>query len=78
MLKIVNKNIKINNHIFDYELENGVLLHNTDWNGEIYHIGNTEYKPIYNFEVNNIDIDKLVENTEQWYKATEIIGFDEL
>lgn len=36
MIKIKNKDIKVNGHWFDYELEDGTLLHECDWNGEKY------------------------------------------
>lgn len=52
MLKIKNENVKMNGHWFDYELEDGTLLHNQEWNGEQYTVKNedgseTEYRPIY-------------------------------
>lgn len=80
MLKIKEKNVKN----ADYELEDGTLLFEMDWNTEIYRNGfkdgkdtNCEYKPIYRFQIENINLDSLEENSEDWYKATEIIGFEE-
>lgn len=56
MLKIKNENIKVNGHWFDYELENGVLLHESEWNGEIYTVktksGEETYRPVYAEEEN--------------------------
>jgi hypothetical protein len=75
------------NSLADYELENGILLFEKDWNTEIYRNGydtinncdsNKEYKPVYRFEIENIDLNKIEENSEKWYYATEIISFEEL
>lgn len=71
MLKIKNENVKWVGYQADYELENGILLFDTDWNGEIYTEGfdpKTEksngrrYSPVYK------EVDE-----EQF----EIIGFEE-
>lgn len=32
---------------FDYELENGDLLHHTEWNGEVYETDRAVYRPVY-------------------------------
>lgn len=86
MLLIKKTNFERLNHFVDYELENGILLYDIDWNTEIYINGydpNTEkntgkcYKPVYRFEIDNIDIDSLKENSDEWDKAFEIIGFEE-
>ena len=56
MLKIINENIKVNSHYYDYQLENGTLLHKNLWNGENYYIkiDNKEFKytPIYSQKEN--------------------------
>ena len=86
MIKVKNVNVSFNGSIFDYELENGLLLHNNDWNLEIYsealnsktgEIIKNEYKPIYKYEEENIDISTLEENSAEWNNALEIIGFEE-
>lgn len=53
MLEIVDKYVLVNSHYFDYELEDGTLLHNSEWNGESYTVknkggGETRYFPVYN------------------------------
>lgn len=80
MLLIKEKNV--NNA--DFELEDGTLLFGQDWNGEIYGNGwkdekntNIEYKPVYKFEIDRIDLNSLDENSEEWEKAVEIVGFEE-
>ena len=86
MLLIKNKNFKTNGNMVDYELENGVLLYSNDWNGEIYGNGfnsententNCEYKPVYKYQLDDIDISEVEENSEEWYKLSEIVGFEE-
>lgn len=85
MLKIKNRSVKhISSHA-DYELEDGTLLFEQDWNGEIYGNGlknekdtNKEYRPVYRFEVDNVDIDTLEENSDEWNSAMEIVGFEEM
>ena len=71
MLKIKNENITRVGYLVDYELENGILLYDTDWNGEIYTEGfdpvteknnSRSYKPVYK----EIEEDQF-----------EIIGFEE-
>ena len=51
MIKITNENIIINGHQFDYQLENGELLHESEWDGERYTVKKNgreiDYKPIY-------------------------------
>jgi hypothetical protein len=84
MLKILKKH---KDNLADYELENGILLFEEDWNTEIYRNGydtinncdsNKEYKPVYRFEIENIDLEEIEENSEEWYRATEIVGFEEV
>lgn len=61
MLFIKTENPVSVGEMFDYELEDGTLLHNTEWNGEDYTIrtGNipnrteTVYTPVY--EVSETD-----------------------
>lgn len=87
MLLIKNENVKYVSSVADYELENGLLLFEEDWNGEIYSKGfdpknekeiNNEYKPVYRYELDNINIDDLEENSDEWNKALEIVGFQEI
>lgn len=53
MIKIKEENVIRNGHMFDYLLENGTLLHESEWNGEEYitkdKYGHTVecYLPIY-------------------------------
>ena len=57
MLKIKNESVKVNGHWFDFELENGVLLHESEWNGEVYTVkvkgGEVVYRPVYSEEEND-------------------------
>lgn len=53
MLEILDDNVLVNSHYFDYELEDGTLLHRSEWNGESYTVKNkdgseTRYFPVYN------------------------------
>lgn len=80
MIKIKHENVI--KHI-DYVLEDETELYNEDWNSEIYKNGlkdgkntNLEYKPVYNYQIENIDISKLVENSNEWLYALEIVGFE--
>lgn len=34
-------------HYFDFELDNGELLHHTEWNGEYYETENGIFRPVY-------------------------------
>lgn len=56
MLKIKNEYVERNSHWFDFELENGVLLHESEWNGEVYTVKEngteTTYRPVYAEESN--------------------------
>ena len=67
MINIKNENIERVGHWFDYELEDGMLLHNSEWNGENYTVQENgmevEYRPIY--------VDKLNEND-----GYDIVGFE--
>lgn len=68
MLKIKKECVNVNGHWFDYELENGVLLHATEWNGENYTVKEKDreivYKPIYANKPNVND-------------GFDVIGFEE-
>ena len=84
MLKIKERNVKYVNSIADYELEDGTLLFEEDWNGEIYRNGwkdekdtNKEYKPVYRFQLDNVDLNNLEENSDEWNYESEIVGFEE-
>ncbi len=67
MLKIIRENFKQTCHTFDYELENGVQLHTSEWNGEVYTVkeGKTErtFRPI---QIHN-------ETEDTW----QTVGFEE-
>lgn len=56
MLKIKSEDIKANGHWFDYELEDGTLLHQSEWNGEMYIVKQNgveiSYHPVYAEEEN--------------------------
>lgn len=60
MLNIKEKNVERVGHTFDYELENGELLHVSEWNGERYETENGIFRPVY----------------EEIDGEFEIIGFD--
>lgn len=81
-MKIKNKNIKKYGSYFDFELEDGTLLHTMDWNGEVYTVKKNgeeiTYKPIYKFEIDDIDLDSIEENSAEWNEAIEIIEFKEI
>lgn len=85
MLLLKNRNVEYVSSYADYELEDGTLLFAQDWNGEFYKNGwkegkdtNYEYKPVYKFEIDNINLDDLEENSDAWNEAMEIIGFEEM
>ena len=85
MLLIKNRNVEYVSSFADFELEDGTLLFAQDWNGELYRNGwregkdtNCEYKPVYKFEIDNINLDDLEENSDDWNKAMESIGFEEM
>ena len=59
------------------------------WNGEKYtdcwkckdqwtEIDDGEYslRPVYRFEDEEIDLDSVEENSEEWYKLTEIVDYN--
>ena len=80
MLKIISNNI---NKDIAYVLEDRTYLFCEDWNGEIYRNGvknsvntNCEYKPVYKYQIENIDISKLEENSHEWFDAIKIVGFE--
>lgn len=87
MLKIKEGYGKDNLHgEYDYILENGVMLFSQDWNGEAYiralnietnEWNNNTFKAVYRFQQEEINIEELEENSPEWQKATEIIGFEE-
>ena len=71
---------------YDYELENGILLFSKDWNGEAYIRGfdpnskewnNDSFRAVYRFQEENIDIEELEENSPEWDRAVETVGFIE-
>ena len=85
MILIKNRNVEYVSSYADFELDDGTLLFEQDWNGEIYCNGwknekdtNCEYKPVYKFEIDNINLDDLEENSDEWNSANEIVGFEVL
>lgn len=54
--------------MYDYELENGEMLHSSDWNGEVYTVkrdgGEVTYRPVYADEPNENDGYDIVGFTE--------------
>lgn len=59
MVRVKSTHVKHVSAYADYELENGILLFSTDWNGEIYGTGfdpinesddKNEYRPVYENE----------------------------
>lgn len=71
---------------FDYELEDGMLLHQSEWNGEAYYVKQPKgspyypekiYKPVYRYQLEGMDLDAIEENSEEWEKALEIVEFEE-
>jgi len=66
MICIKEHSVKVNGHWFDFELEDGHLLHESEWNGEYYETGEgttkSRYKPIY------------IEDSEGFY----IVGFEKM
>lgn len=85
MLLIKGENVKYVSSTADYELEDGTLLFEEDWNGEIYRNGwknerdtNKEYKPVYRFQLDNVDLNNLEENSDEWNYESEIVGFEEV
>jgi len=52
MLNIKRQNFKYVGAIMDYELENGVMLHESEWNGEEYTIDEVSYTPIQIYNEN--------------------------
>lgn len=82
ILLIKEQNVKYVSSYADYELEDGTLLFEQDWNGELYRNGwkdekdtNYEYVPVYKFQLDNIDINNIKENSDEWLEAVEIVGF---
>lgn len=72
MLKIKSEGKVVDFARFDYELEDGTLLHETEWNGEEYTVKNdgceTYYKPVE--KATQFDEDN---EPCEW----EVIGFEE-
>lgn len=73
-----------------YEID-GEIYALYGWNGEEYvscwkcideynadQNDDSEYciRPIYKFQEENIDLDTLEENSDEWYDATEIVDFN--
>lgn len=86
MILIKEKNVTYDYTLYDYKLENGMLLNVDDWNGDVYtrafdpQVGlwnNNSFKPVYRYEIDNIDISNIEENSQEWNYALEILGFKE-
>lgn len=62
----------------DYELENGDILYESDWNGTYYYNKQTgeTWTPIYRYQAEGINIEELDKNSREWLKAVEVIGFN--
>ena len=79
------------NSIEIYELNDGRRVAMNDWNGEEYSdcwetCGENDmkvkkdglvFKPVYRFEVEDIDLDQIEENSDEWFKAVEVVDFEE-
>ena len=63
------KNIIVNGNKFDYKLEDGTLLHWSEWNGEVYTVKENgierTFKPIYAEEENENGGFDIVDFEEQ-------------
>jgi hypothetical protein len=73
MLKINSRNKVVDSSVFEYELENGVLLHEIEWNGEGFIVkdngGEVEYRPVekaIEFDEDNEPINWEVIGFEEW------------
>ena len=68
MLKF-EENVEFNGEWFAYKLENGTLLHSSEWNGEKYTVktktGEVEYIPVYADEPNENDGYDIIGFVEQ-------------
>lgn len=57
MLKITRENPIINGTMYDYELDNGDMLHPSEWNGDVYTVKRdgceVTYRPVYADEEND-------------------------
>lgn len=57
MLNIKNRFIALEGTTFDYELEDGTMLHPSEWNGEVYAVVNggieDTYRPVYDEDEND-------------------------
>lgn len=74
-----------------YKLDDGRCVAMNDWNGEVYGdcwevCGEQDmdvkqdglvFKPVHRFEVENINLDQIEENSAEWERALEIINFKE-
>lgn len=74
-----------------YELNDGRRVAMDGWNGEVYgdcwEVGGEYdtkvkkdglvFKPVHRFEVENIDLDEIEENSDEWENALEIVDFME-
>ena len=77
MIAIKERNPLRMGSYFDYELENGELLHSSEWNGESYTTDTGRYTPVHRFDVEDIDLEAIEENSPEWDRAVEIIGFED-
>ncbi len=68
MIAVKNTNV----YSADFELEDGTLLFEKDWNGIVYRNGwkdekntNIKYKPIYKYVIDNINLEDIEENSDE-------------
>ncbi|MCI9063293.1 MAG: hypothetical protein HFJ17_01635 [Clostridia bacterium] len=87
MLLIKNENGKHDHERYDYELENGLLLFSNDWNGEAYiraldsktnKWNNNSFKAVYRYDEEDVDISEVEENSVEWDRLVEVVGFEEV
>lgn len=81
MLTIKRQNVNIAGHVYDYELEDGTLIHIDSWNGECYSARDNAgqevtYTPVYRYEVEGAELTED-ENSEEWDRQLEVVGFEE-
>ena len=70
MLKIKSINTDYIGSRMDYVLEDGTMLHESEWNGEWYQVDGQRYKPVY------IGIGEADEDGD--FAEYETIGFEKL
>lgn len=81
MLKIKEERPYRMGSYFDYELENGTLLHSDEWNGERYFVKENgreaEYIPVYRWQAEGTEpVEERLDNVEEFERSIEIVGFE--